>query len=174
MQPMLCGGSTVTGKRGMSGPFTGSSDRTEVEEEGRYRKDLRSILGASAGPYGYTLSIWGSGSVLSHAYGRPIPMEVFLFLAGAVIAFAVVGTLAFGGASRELDTPASTIELFGSFHFASVGLAVVAALLAAQLVPASFGWPLGAALATAVYLLVVGAEHSLAETLDKRSSNTDQ
>jgi hypothetical protein len=140
-----------------------STDPVGHDEEGRYRKDLRSILGASAGPYGYTLSIWGSGSVLSHTYGSPSPIEVFLFLGGAIIAFAVVGTLAFGGVGKEFDQPQSEIELFGSFHFASVGLAVAVVLVAAQLVPSSVGWPLGAALATVMYLLVVGAEHSLAE-----------
>lgn len=145
-------------------------NRVENSEEGRYRKDLRGILGASAGPYGYTLSIWGGGSMLSYVYGTPSPVQVFLFLAGAVAAFAVVGTLAFGGAGKEFDTPANTIELFGSFHFASVGLAVATALLAAQFVPIYLSWALGAALCTSVYLLVVGAEHSLAEALDSRSS----
>jgi hypothetical protein len=137
--------------------------------ESRYRKDLRGILGASAGPYGYTLSIWGSGSMLSHTYGTPGPADIFLFLAGAVVAFAVVGTLAFGGAGKRFEAPRSSIELFGSFHFVSVGLAVAAALLAAQLAPAYLGWPLGPALATATYLLVVGAEHTLAETLERSS-----
>lgn len=155
----------------MSGRSTVGGSR--AREEGRYRKDLRGILGASAGPYGYTLSIWGGGSMLSYVYGTPNPVQVFLFLAGAVAAFAVVGTLAFGGAGKEFDAPASTIELFGSFHFASVGLAVAAALLATQFIPTYLGWPLGAALSTAVYLLVVGAEHSLAEALDKLSASGD-
>lgn len=108
--------------------------------------------------------------MLSSAYGSPGPPQVFAFLVGAVIAFAVVGTLAFGGVRQEFDQPESTIELFGSFHFVSVALAVAAAWLAARLLPVSFGWPLGAALATAVYLLVVGAEHAVAEAFDGRSS----
>lgn len=78
------------------------------------------------------------------------------------MAFALLGVLAFGGVGKEFDSPKSTIELFGSFHFFSVGVAVAVVLTVAQLVPGSVGWPLGAALATAAYLLVVGAEHSLA------------
>lgn len=56
-----------------------------------YRRNLRAALGASAGPYGYTLTIWTTGAVLIHAFGMPSPLDAFLFMAGAVVAFAFVG-----------------------------------------------------------------------------------
>lgn len=63
----------------------------------RYRSDLRAVVGSSATAYGYTLTVWSAGMVLSHAYGPPSPPLIFAFFGGAVLAFAVVGALAFRG-----------------------------------------------------------------------------
>lgn len=35
--------------------------------------------------YGYTLSIWGGGSVLGHVYGTPIIVQTFLYVVGSTI-----------------------------------------------------------------------------------------
>ena len=129
----------------------------------RYRSDLRNVVGSSASAYGYTLTVWSTGMILSHAYGPPNPPEVFSFFAGAVLAFALVGILAFGGVSVEFGAEASRIRLGGSFRFLSVGAAVGAAWFASAHAPAFPGWPLGAFVATAAYLAVVGAENAVAE-----------
>ena len=73
----------------------------------RYRSDLRNVVGSSASAYGYTLTVWSTGMILSHAYGPPNPPEVFSFFAGAVLAFALVGILAFGGVSVEFGAEAN-------------------------------------------------------------------
>lgn len=67
----------------------------------RYRSDLRNVVGSSATAYGYTLTVWSTGLVLSHAYGPPSPPLIFAFFGGAVLAFAVVGALAFGGVTAR-------------------------------------------------------------------------
>ena len=58
----------------------------EEQEEssilGRYRTDLRGVVGSSASAYGYTLTIWSTGAMLSYFYGSPNPPKVFLFLGG--------------------------------------------------------------------------------------------
>ena len=130
---------------------------------GRYRSDLRNVVGSSASAYGYTLTIWSTGMVLSHAYGPPNPPLVFSFFFGAVLAFAMVGTLAFGGVTVEFGAESSRIQLWGSFRFLSVGVAVGLAWLASAYAPSFAGWPLGAFVATASYLVVVGAENAVAE-----------
>ncbi|MDP8947803.1 MAG: hypothetical protein M3N09_06865, partial [Actinomycetota bacterium] len=96
-------------------------------------------------------------------YGPPSPPEVFSFFGGAVLAFALVGVLAFGGVTAEFGGAPNRIELWGSFHFLSVGLAVGAAWLASAYVSSLPGWPLGAFVATAAYLAVVGAENAAAD-----------
>ena len=94
---------------------------------GSYRSDLRSVIGSSATAYGYTLTVWSTGMVLSYAYGSPSPPLIFSFFGGAVLAFALVGVLAFGGVSAEFGGAPNRVQLWGSFHFLSVGLAVGAA-----------------------------------------------
>ncbi len=128
----------------------------------RYRSDLRNVVGSSASAYGYTLTVWSTGMVLSDAYGPPSPPLVFSFFLGAVLAFAVVGILAFGGVTVEFGVEASHIQLWGSFRFLSVGVAVGVAWLASAYAPSFLGWPLGAFVATASFLVMVGAENTAA------------
>ncbi len=137
--------------------------REERTATARYREDLRNVVGSSASAYGYTLTVWSTGMVLSHAYGPPSPPEVFSFFLGAVAAFASVGILAFGGVSAQFGAEAARIRLWGSFRFLSVGAAVGAAWFASAHAPSFPGWPLGPFVATGVYLAVVGAENAAAE-----------
>lgn len=129
----------------------------------RYRSDLRSVVGSSATAYGYTLTVWSTGSILSHAYGPPSPPLVFAFFGGAVLAFAMIGALAFGGVTQYPGGGANRTELWGSFHFLSVGLAAGASWLVSAYAPSLPGWPLGAFVATIAYLAVVGAENAAAD-----------
>ncbi len=129
----------------------------------RYRSDLRTVVGSSATAYGYTLTVWSTGMVLSHAYGLPSPPLVFAFFGGAVLAFAVVGALAFGGVTARPGGGSSNAALWGSFHLLSVGLAVGAVWLVSAHAPSFPGWPLGAFVATSLYLAVVAAESTAAD-----------
>jgi hypothetical protein len=105
--------------------------------------------------------------LLTHAYGPPKPFEVLLFCSGAILAFALVGALAFGGVKGQFGEPPRKIQLWGSFHFLSVGLAVSAAYLVGAYAPDVVGWPAGAFAATATYLIVVGLENAAAD-LERR------
>jgi hypothetical protein len=53
----------------------------------RYRCDLRYVVGSRASAYGYTLTVWFTGMVLSHAVGLPSPPLAFSFFLGAVLGF---------------------------------------------------------------------------------------
>ena len=68
-----------------------------------YRKNLRAAVGASAGPYGYTLATWTTGAVVTNTRGLPDSLAALAFMAGAVLGFAFVGMLAFGGVTRRFD-----------------------------------------------------------------------
>jgi hypothetical protein len=102
-------------------------EEQDLSPVGRYRSDLRNVVGSSASAYGYTLTIWSTGMVLSYAYGPPSPPFVFSFVFGAVLGFAMVGVMAFGGVTVEFGAEARRVQLWGSFRFVSVGLAVGAA-----------------------------------------------
>jgi hypothetical protein len=137
-------------------------DDREHSEPGRYRSDLRNVVGASASAYGYTLTVWSTASVLTHAYALPSPPEVFSFFLGAVAGFALVGMVAFGGLTAEFGGESRRVRLWGSFRFVSVALAVGAAWLLSSHVSSVPGWPLGSFVATVCYFGVVGAENAVA------------
>jgi hypothetical protein len=128
-----------------------------------YRPGLRSVVGASATAYGYTLTVGPTSMLLTGAYGPPKPVEVLLFCGGAILAFALVGALAFGGVSGHFGDHPKKIQLWGSFHFLSGGFAVGVAYLVGAFVPSEMGWPVGAFAATATYLMVVGLENAAAD-----------
>jgi hypothetical protein len=136
-----------------------------------YRKNLRAAVGSSAGPYGYTLATWTTGAVLMNARGVPDTFATLAFMAGAVMGFAFVGVLAFGGLTKHFDRERGQALIWGSFHFFSVGLAIGAAALAAYYVQSFIAWPLAAFLSTTVYLLVLGAESTAAYAWDHRKDS---
>ena len=94
-----------------------------------YKSALRTTVAASAAPYGYTLTIWTSGAVLSHARGIPSSTFAVLFLIGAVGAYALVGALVFAGLSEQQAPESARAVVWGALHFFSVGLAIGAASL---------------------------------------------
>jgi hypothetical protein len=67
-----------------------------------YRPGLRSVVGASATAYGYTLTVGPTSMLLTGAYGPPKPVEVLLFCGGAILAFALVGLWPLG-ACRDIS-----------------------------------------------------------------------
>ena len=135
-----------------------------------YRQRLRITLGSSAAPYGYTLATWTTGAVLTHARGIPDALAALTFMFGAVLGFVFVGALAFGGVTSRFDRDHGEAPLvWGSFHFFSVGMAIGAAVLVTYLLESFiFAWPLGGFLSTATYLLIAGAESTIAYEWDHR------
>jgi hypothetical protein len=130
----------------------------------RYRAALRTTVATSALPYGYTLTVWTTGAILSHARGIPDTGEALLLLVGAVAAYALVGGIAFGGLSEQLAPPQARAAVWGALHLISVGAAIVAATAVAHTVQGTVAWPLDGFVVTAVYLLVSALQLVAAHT----------
>jgi hypothetical protein len=124
----------------------------------RYRHSLRKAVGTSAGPYGYTLTIWTTGAVLVHAKGIPNTAEALLFMIGAVLGFTVVGAAAFRSTPAVHARATSHPVLWGSFHFVPVAASTGAASVVAHFVHGASAWPLAGFTATAIYLTFVAAQ----------------
>jgi hypothetical protein len=140
----------------------------------RYRVHLQTAVASSAAPYGYTLTIWTSGAVITHAQGLPTGLEAVLFMLGAIAGFFVVGAAAHGSPSGFLRPPESTkVRLWGGFHLPSVGLAIAGAALVSELVHNSLAWFLVGFVITAIYLTVIAAQFSIAES-SRPASGGDQ
>ena len=61
--------------------------------DNRYLSALATVLRGSALPYGYTITVWTSGMMLTHERGLPSVVEVFLFMVGAFAGFALPGLI---------------------------------------------------------------------------------
>lgn len=123
---------------------------------------LRSAAAASATPYGYTLTIWTSGAVLSHSRGIPSAVDALLFMVGAVSGFAAIAISSHGGIRGRLQVGEMNVAVWHGFHFASIGAAIGAAALIARAVHGWVAWPADGFVATTVYLLVVALLLTLA------------
>jgi hypothetical protein len=60
-----------------------------------WRQQLARNLSAEAEAYGYTLSVWGGGAILIHRYSMPNVDQVYAYVGGALLGFAVLALLAF-------------------------------------------------------------------------------
>ena len=138
-----------------------------------YRPALRAAVAASAAPYGYTLTIWTSGAILSHARGIPSAADALLFLTGAVAAYALVGGWAVGGVAERLAPEPTHAVIWGGLHLFSVGLAIGAAALVARLVTSPAAWLLGGFLATALYLIASAGQLAFAHTARRGNADND-
>jgi hypothetical protein len=70
-----------------------------------YRDHLKAVVADSAGPYGYSLTIWACGAVTAHDRGIPGAPEALLFLTGAISGFWLVGAAAHGGPAQTFSPP---------------------------------------------------------------------
>ncbi len=105
----------------------------------------------------------------THERGIPSAEEALLFLLGAVLGFAVTAAAAHGSPGRTF-APAQdrAIRLWGGFHLLSVGAAIGLSAAAARLVGNPTVWLVVGFVATTVYLIVVAAQFTIAETTHER------
>jgi hypothetical protein len=108
-------------------------------------------------PYGFALTVWGTGSILTRSRGTPHVGDIFLGAAGVMLAYGllqVVGRRADKPADSGLGSAGQPV-LGGVLHVLAIGAALGAAALLAE-VSSWFAWPLAFFGATAAYLLGSG------------------
>ena len=125
-----------------------------------YRYHLQSAVAASAAPYGYTLTLWTSGAVTTHAEGgTPSAFDAVLLLTGAVAGFVVVGAVAYGGVHSLLSPgPPPQVRVWAGAHLPSVGLSITVVAVLCALVRDHLLWLLVGFAATTTYLTVIGLQ----------------
>src|SRR5215207_794192 len=116
--------------------------------------------------YGYSVSITAAFAILQTSRSDTGILEIFVFAAGAVVAFAIVGALASGFFRETLeDQPSNVKALAGALSFLSVGLALGVAYVVGILIQSLAGWPVTAFLTTIVYVASVGLELAVAHRM---------
>jgi len=129
------------------------------------------VVRRSAIPYGYTLTVWTSGAAIERAHGTPSVGDTFLFLAGAVAGFAVLGLLARVERDPSLEPQRGDLIRTGLIQVIAVGLALGAAALVA-LIHSFTVWPLGGFAATLIYLAVAAFELAVAARAPARAQDS--
>jgi hypothetical protein len=116
--------------------------------------------------YGYSISITAAFAILQTSRSDTGILEIFVFAAGGVVAFAIIAALASGFFREELeDQPSNVKSLAGALSFFSVGLALGVAYLVGILLKGLAAWPVSAFLTTLVYVSAVGIELAVAHRI---------
>jgi hypothetical protein len=123
----------------------------------RYAGAVTTVVGRSAIPYGYTITIWTSGAAIESSQGTPTVGDAFLFLVGAIAGFAFVGLIAAADHDPPLDPEGGELIRTGLFQIVAVGLAFGAAALVGVM-HNLLVWPAAAFAATLTYLAVAAIE----------------
>ena len=126
---------------------------------------LSTVLRGSAVPYGYTLTVLSSHSILSHSHGPPTIFDILLFVIGAIAAFTVLALISGRFSARPLPTSRGDMIRAGTVHVFAIGAAFGATVLIG-LIPGVVAWLLGAFVATSLYLTLASLEIDFAHRLD--------
>lgn len=136
----------------------------------------RTALLNNLSAFGFSVMITATFGALSAQLGPPGTVEVFLFAAGAVGGVTLLDGISSKGFRRQLRGETSDVIALGTgFSFVSVLAAIGSAALFAGIVDGGSGWPIGAFLASCVYVLLAGVEMSVAKVLQsERHADTEE
>ena len=120
-------------------------------------RGIQTALFNMALPYGFSVTVWGAGTILTRSRGTPHVGDVMLGAAGVVLAYGalqLLGRRADAAADEQLGSAGRPL-LGGALHVLAIAGALGAAALLAE-ISSWLAWPLAFFAATAVYLLVAG------------------
>lgn len=135
-----------------------------------YLRALETAVQGAGLPYGYAVTVWSTGAALSGRHGMPSTGAIFLFAAGATIAYGALRLLTWS-TDKEADKPLSRsphVVRAGVVHLVAIGLAISAVLLIAR-IHGDAAWLLAPLAATLTYLGVSSVEVALVERSRQQS-----
>lgn len=132
-------------------------------------RELRLSLRNNSGAYGYSVMITCCLAMLSSYNGTPKTDEVFLFVLGAVVSFALIETIATRAFRTPLrgDEPSHVVALGSSLNLFSIALAIGVTALVGAIAPGWVSWCAGSFLASVVYLIATGVEMAMARKIEE-------
>jgi hypothetical protein len=130
-----------------------------------YRGALRTTLRSTAAAYGYALTIGTTSAVLTTVRGKPDEADLFLFIAGGLVAFALLEAALLASGDRDDSGPDHAFPFAGALNFLAVAAGLGAASGLAHAVHSAVAWLVAPLAATAVYLLLVAVQVTLVGSL---------
>ena len=125
------------------------------------------MLRGSAVPYGYTLTVLATHSILAHSHGQPTVFDIGLFVAGALAGFATLGGLSRAGEREALELGEGVTITVGMANVVAIAIALAAAA-GVSMLGGRIAWALGSYLATMLYLTVVSLEFAAVGSARRR------
>ena len=127
-----------------------------------YLRALETALHGAGLPYGYAVTVWSTGGMLTGAHDVPSVLKVFAFAAGAAAAYGILRflTRAVEGEAGAQFTRSPHLVRAGAIHSSAIALALGSAALIAQ-INSPVVWFLGPFAATVLYLGVSSVEKAL-------------
>ena len=136
---------------------------------------IRTALRNNVSAYGFSVMITASFGVLTASLGSPSVGDVFLFAAGGVTGVTVIEGISSRGFREKMrGDPSDIVALGSAIGSFSVGVAIGAAALVALALTGGVGWAVGAMAASAIYVLISGAEMALARILQEDRERADE
>jgi hypothetical protein len=121
-------------------------------------RGIQKALFDMALPYGFALTVWGSGTILTRSRGAPHIGDVFRGALGVVVAYGALQFLGRRAADRPVDEQLGSADrpiLGGAGHVLAIAGALGAAALLAE-ISSWLAWPLAFFGATTAYLVLSG------------------
>jgi type IV secretory pathway TrbD component len=148
----------------------------------RWDGTLDKTLRSAVIPYGYTVTTWATGAYLVGQRGLPSGFEAFIFVCGAIVAFAMLSVLSArrSGSGDLMATETMPIHpdsthpiLIAGVHVIAVGVAFAAAAAVDQL-SGNAAWFVGSFTVTLVYLGLSSLELAIAIEMHRREIGLDR
>jgi ABC-type branched-subunit amino acid transport system permease subunit len=129
-----------------------------------YLHAIQTALHGTGLPYGYAITVWSTGSVVSERHGMPSLAHVACFAAGAVAAYGGLTFLTWeteGEAEKPLTRSPQRVRA-GLVHVAAIAAAIASAAAVAR-ISSGAAWALAPFAATLLYLAISSVEVGIVE-----------
>ncbi len=146
----------------------GDDPGTEKVEHGRLGTAISTSTRGNATAFGFSITITASFGMLQTLVGSPTVAQVLLFAVAAALTIGALEATVTRGFRLRAGTAPTEVSMFGTaLNFVSAAAGAAAAAGVGSLVHGTWAWPLGACVATAVFLFAESAEILLAEFVQK-------
>lgn len=123
-----------------------------------YARGLKTSITENAVAYGYSVSITVALAATISLVERPDALDLFLFVLGAAVSFALVELAATWFLREVRPEPEEVAEVGSILSIFSIGLALGAAVLVGSFIKGWIAWPLASFAASLVYVVTRGIE----------------
>ena len=135
----------------------------------RYWRGFQASIKGNSAAFGYSVVVTADFSILSHYEAAPNVMDVYTFIAGTVVGFALLQTIATHFFEENLkNEPSQVIAISSALDMICVGAAVAMAYLIGSLGSGWWIWPTTSFTSTVIYLVTLAGQMAFAQQVKSK------